>query len=242
MELRARWPDSSSSAMSVRALPALVSTTELTNSGEPWSFAMGIGGDTNETISLRLVEHRKALVAGPPGSGKTTALLAIARAATQQGHRVVLLTGRSGATCTAPAGVVRARTSDELLRSVPEATSALILVDDVELVLDAAMDDVLVELMSQGRHRVVLAGNVDDLLNSYRGSVVRAKRSRIGLLLAARPADGELFALPRHSVGATENTPPGRGLLVQSGTITEAQVACQIVDNSLAVETQPGQL
>ena len=225
--------------MPVRALPAQVSTAELSEHGESWSLPVGVGGDTGEVVSLRLTERRTALVAGPPGSGKTTLLSAVAHAAARRGHRVVLLTGWGGESGRALPSVVHVRTSDELLQATRETEATLILVDDVELMRDTELDEVLVDLMSQGRHRVVLAGNADGLLNSYSGCVARAKRSGTGLLLAARPADVELFNLPRSTVGTDENAPLGRALLVQSGTVTETQIAYHIVDNSRAVEIQP---
>lgn len=235
--LRVRWPDSSTHAIPVRALPALATTAQLTYGDEPWSFPVGIGGDSGKTVSLRLAEDRIALVAGPPGSGKTTALLALALAGVRHGHRVVLLTGRGDVSCPALRGVIRARTPDELRRAIAEAATALVLVDDFDPIPDAAVDEVLFELMAQPRYRIMLAGNVDNLSTAYRGCVVRAQRSRTGVLLGPQPGDGELLGVHRTGVWGGEPSRPGRGILIQHGVPTHVQIALPTVDSQPTAET-----
>jgi S-DNA-T family DNA segregation ATPase FtsK/SpoIIIE len=101
-------------------------------------------------------------------------------------------------------------------------------IDDAELVTDPDLGDVLEDFARSCRDSggaLLAAGSTEDLLlNRFRGWLPQARRSRCGLLLnPTSHLDGEVFELrlPRSLAGSW---PPGRGLLVQRGVTTLAQV------------------
>jgi DNA segregation ATPase FtsK/SpoIIIE, S-DNA-T family len=103
-----------------------------------------------------------------------------------------------------------------------------VLVDDAELITDSPVASDLDRLVRAARdagHVVVIAGSTDEMGIGFRGFLVDARRARSGILLNPRgPLDGEVLGvrLPRNTGGAA---PPGRGLLVVRGSITQLQVA-----------------
>jgi S-DNA-T family DNA segregation ATPase FtsK/SpoIIIE len=104
----------------------------------------------------------------------------------------------------------------------------VVIVDDAELIspdspLGLALEEIL-RSARDGEHGLLIAGATGDLATAYRGFTAEARKSRTGLLLSVQsPADGDLFGvrLPRGAVGG----PPGRGLLITSGTATPIQAA-----------------
>jgi DNA segregation ATPase FtsK/SpoIIIE, S-DNA-T family len=103
-----------------------------------------------------------------------------------------------------------------------------VLVDDAELVTDSPAAGVLDRLMRTARdagHIVAIAGTTEELSVGFRGFVVEARRARTGLLMAPRGSlDGEVLGvrLPRSTGGVA---PPGRGLFVVGGSVSQVQVA-----------------
>ncbi|GIH21965.1 hypothetical protein Aph01nite_02750 [Acrocarpospora phusangensis] len=104
----------------------------------------------------------------------------------------------------------------------------VVIVDDAELISpDSALGSALDEIhrtARDGEHALLIAGTTGDLATAYRGFVAEARKSRTGVLLSVQsPADGDLFnvRLPRGATGG----PPGRGLLVVSGTATPVHAA-----------------
>ncbi|MEO3862176.1 FtsK/SpoIIIE domain-containing protein [Acrocarpospora sp. B8E8] len=104
----------------------------------------------------------------------------------------------------------------------------VVIVDDAELIspdsaLGSALDEIL-RTARDGEHGLLIAGTTGDLATAYRSFVAEARKSRTGVLLSVQsPADGDLFnvRLPRGATGG----PPGRGLLVVSGSATPIQAA-----------------
>ncbi len=184
------------------------------------------------------------LVAGVPGSGRSTALYVIGHALRASGRAVLVL---------APPGTPPARLSGHgahVLAGVPASDvlmtalatagpDAAVLVDDAqrlegtpaEAALLAAIGSGVVTGGAAGAGRVVGPSGIRLVLGtgsaeaalSFRGLIPRLRATRTGLLLGATgPTDGEVFGspLPGRSAG-----PPGRGLMLRGGRACGVQVA-----------------
>ncbi|MEW9555127.1 FtsK/SpoIIIE domain-containing protein [Nonomuraea sp. NPDC050783] len=192
----------------------------------PAVCTLGAGGDRLAPVDVDLADHGNLfLVAGPPRTGRSGALLAVARSIALR--PLVLVCPRTSP-LSEPAGLpgvaavlsgaAGADRLDEVLATVPGPCS--VLVDDAELIGDGRAATALEDLARTARDTgnvLVAAGTTDDLqLQRYRGWLATMRRARTGLLLApSSPVDGELFdvKLPaRRGVW-----PPGRGILVVPG-------------------------
>jgi S-DNA-T family DNA segregation ATPase FtsK/SpoIIIE len=170
-----------------------------------------------------------ALVAGPSGSGRSTALHTAAVHHVLGGGSVAVVGGRrSPVTELAGApgvlGTFAAGDGDALLHAVAGGQGpVLVVVDDADQLLDTSVDAAISRILSDGRHGVLVAGVAADLLALYRGCTVDVRRSRCGLLLCpSGPQDGELLGV---TLSRRQDTRPGRGVLVRRGTITQIQTA-----------------
>jgi S-DNA-T family DNA segregation ATPase FtsK/SpoIIIE len=125
-------------------------------------------------------------------------------------------------------GVLDAGADGDTLRAaIGGRRSYVVVVDDVELLRDAPLDEALVDVLREardGEHGLVVAGVTDDLKNAYRGLAADALRSRSGLLLAQSADDGDIFGLrlPRN---AGASGPIGRATLVRLSIPVPVQVA-----------------
>ena len=185
----------------------------LSSSGAELRIAVADRDLTLATLRLHAGEH--ALVAGPPRSGRTTALVAIARAA---GDAAVVvgeeLAGRCGR---------RAVPLAELATVVARRGPTLVLVDDALGVVD--VDGGLAALVAHpppGVHLVV-AVRPDRCRAAYGHWSAEIRQSRAGLLLRPEPLDGDLLG---QLLPARLDLPPlpGRGLLVADGSAEIVQV------------------
>jgi S-DNA-T family DNA segregation ATPase FtsK/SpoIIIE len=194
--------------------------------------------------------HGPAIVAGPPRSGRSTALRTLARSAERHGirHRVLLRAAppRRHHATAAPGtpsswtAVVDASAADavELHAALDEIDlhiaggTALIAVDDLPRLLDGpdgpTVEAWLAGILERGRRepvRVVAAGESDAMLHCYVDPVRRLRNERTGLLLQPDPDlhPALLHAtLPCHD----ELFPaPGRGWLVDADGVRPVQVA-----------------
>jgi len=184
---------------------------------EEWFLPLGIGDSTRQPAGLLLREGEHALIAGPPRSGKTTALLNAARAArlAAPSLRIVAVAPARSALCSAGSvdEVVTVADLDKLDTSGP---GILILVDDAELIDGGGS---LIRLVGQRSPllRIVAAASSDAIRGCYAHWTQDLRRSRIGCAL--RPVgvtDGDLWhtPLPRN---AGHSFPVGRGYLVARG-------------------------
>jgi S-DNA-T family DNA segregation ATPase FtsK/SpoIIIE len=199
----------------------------------PATVVIGVGGDELDAVTVDLFNAGPGfLIAGPPRSGRSTALTTVGAGLRAAGWRVIALLPRPSAVAD-HADHAFAPTDDgfEAVLADLDGPTA-ILVDDAEFVVDSPAAAVLDRLMRTARdagHVVVIAGTTDDLAVGFRGFVVEARRARSGLLLNPRgPFDGEVLGvrLPRGSVDIDgRGTVPGRGLLVIRGAVTPVQVA-----------------
>ena len=199
---------------------------EVRAAGPLWALA-AVGGDRLLALGPDLAAGSPAfVVAGPPGSGRSTALLTMTRSLLSAGTQVVLaaprarspLRGLRGAPGVAGFFGGEDICPDEL-RAVLERLPgpAVILVDDAELLRRCAADDVLTSVVRRSAGRqvgLVAAGDADDLCGGFSGWQVEMRRARRGLLLSPQNlADADLIGvrLRRDAVGGPVR--PGRGLL-----------------------------
>jgi S-DNA-T family DNA segregation ATPase FtsK/SpoIIIE len=188
-----------------------------TGASRPWSLAVAVADDDLQPAALLIHEAEHVLVAGPPRSGRTTALLAIEAAfrhAVPDGMVTVFAPPRSPLAPRAGA-------------PVPDRGRVLVLVDDADRMDDT--EGVLAALLAAGDTRpdvhVVAAARPDALRARYDHWARTVRRSGVGLLLQPdADVDGDLLGvrLPRR--------PPvprvaGRGYLVADGSVRLVQVA-----------------
>ncbi|HEX6935276.1 MAG TPA: cell division protein FtsK, partial [Actinomycetes bacterium] len=198
--------------------------------GPGWVL-LGVGGDELDPVGVDLLAHGPALVvAGPPGSGRSTTLAAVGRWQRHQGRPVAVvahrrsplhrLAGEPGVlACLGPADAAQLA---ELLAARPDLT---VLADDAETLHDTPVEQPLLGMLRPDAEgaSLVLAGSASDMAGCFRGLTVEARRGRTGVLLGQVAAvDGDLFGvrLPRTPPG-----PVGRGVLVVRGRATPLQVA-----------------
>ncbi|MGY1706344.1 FtsK/SpoIIIE domain-containing protein [Geodermatophilus sp. SYSU D00697] len=189
---------------------------------------LGPGGDEGAVLEVDLAAAAGLLVAGPPGSGRSSALDAFARRLTTAGVPVLRVV-RGGATLPQDEEAVGTSVvaSDvagwrSWLASLDGAPGAVV-VDDHGTVAESP---VLTAIGSDpGVDAVVFlaGGTAAELAAVYRGPVPVLRRRRSGLLLCPVPGDGDLLGirLPRAPVPQR----PGSGWLVTAGAAQRVQVA-----------------
>ena len=181
--------------------------------GDP--LLLGVAGDAAAPIGIDLVGGRvRFLIAGPPRSGRSTALHTLLNEALRIGVAVVVLAGaRSPLREVADHHDVRVIENDDDPGRVP-VRPTLLLVDDVEEVEGSTASEVVLHWArsADAPLGVVVAGRTDELVATWTGLAAEVRRLRCGLLLRPRTLDGELFGvrLSREPVSG----PPGRGVLI----------------------------
>ena len=214
----------------IGALPICVPVGEVTSAAQvaarPWLLPVGVGEQALRPVGLELHDGEHALVAGPPRSGRSSALLAIAtgfRVAAPHGRIVALASSRSP---LRSADVELAADAERAVASLERAGGpALLLVDDAETVDDATGALAALVASASGSVAVIAAGRADALRAAYGHWTREVRRSRVGLLLQPDvDLDGELVgaSLPRRAPVALT---PGRGWLCRPGAVEVVQVA-----------------
>ncbi|WP_067826272.1 FtsK/SpoIIIE domain-containing protein [Actinomadura kijaniata] len=204
-----------------------------------WAL-VGVGGDTLAPVGVDLLNEGPGfIVAGPPRSGRSTALCTVVRSLLDPAVGgglvpVVLVTPRRSPLrdLAGLPGVLGHLTADagieDLEAAIGDEHRYAVVVDDAELLDETDLDDALREVLRtarDGEHALVIGGTTEDLGRGYRGFLADTRRSRSGVLLSVdNPDDGELFGLrlPRN---ASLGGPTGRGLFVATGLTTQIQVA-----------------
>ncbi|GGL12032.1 cell division protein FtsK [Sphaerisporangium melleum] len=204
----------------------------------PMRPLVAVGGDTLTALGPDLADVPTFVIAGPPRTGRSTALLAVARSVLDQGAGVIVLAprrsplrdleGRPGVQAMIIDSEVPAATFRAALGNVPQ-DNAVILVDDAELFMQSEIDSDLALLARGGAGNgwgLVLAGNAEALSLGLAGWIGQVKRNRTGMLLSPQSlSDGEVIGvrLTRGLIGQAPQ--PGRGLLhLGDGTLTTVQV------------------
>jgi S-DNA-T family DNA segregation ATPase FtsK/SpoIIIE len=210
------------------ALDEVATATRL--DGRPWLLGIGVADSTLAPAGLPLHDGEHAMVAGPPRSGRSSALLALAAAA--RSNRDLRVSGVAlrhsplrGSTHLDDTFFDAATLA--MLADVVEASDQanLVLVDDADLIDDHS--GVFARLLGMRRPdlHLVVAGRNDVLRSAYGHWTRDVRRSRAGLLFQPDPdLDGELFGvrLPRRQPVAFG---PGRAYLVHDGELEVVQVA-----------------
>ncbi|HET9167964.1 MAG TPA: FtsK/SpoIIIE domain-containing protein [Actinospica sp.] len=229
-----RWGDARRTAIPVRLLPERIDALQLRAAGavphtglEPWTVPVGFADSNLAPVALKLYEHENALIAGPPRSGRSSALVSIA---------TMVLSGAE------PPAIVAFAPRRSPLRDLPEpvvvctdyamleATLApfqgrtLLLVDDADTVPDGlGVIDRFIAKAGPGRH-VVAAGRNDGVRRQYGLWTQRVREGRCGVLLVPdHEMDHDLLGTPlprQHRMAPV----PGRGYLVSDGRIEGVQL------------------
>jgi DNA segregation ATPase FtsK/SpoIIIE, S-DNA-T family len=176
---------------------------------------LGLGGD-NPSVSLYPLFRPRArfLIAGPDGSGKSTAAMLIARQSLSRGLRIAV-----AATIESP--LADWAYDNDLPVIGPESspadiTSDLLLVEDAEQFTDTLAGEQLQAWIAATATAVVVTARTSDLLMSFRGIGVEMRRHRCGILLQPSAVDGELLGIRLPQLPASSI--PGRGVLVTAET------------------------
>lgn len=215
----------------VEVLPSLVRRSALPSRGAGRRVVLGVGGDELDPVEVDLAEALPGfLVAGPPGSGRSSTLLTIAKDLQDNGVPVVAVAPRPSPLRDLPglAGCVTGRDAAADLETLVGDGDCAVLVDDAELLVDSGLSYALEKAVRDARDAgtvVVAAGTTEDLVTGYRGFVVDLRRSRTGLLLSPQSAaDGDLLGV-RLSRATGGDVQRGRGLLAVRGRVQPLQVA-----------------
>ncbi|MEU1513331.1 FtsK/SpoIIIE domain-containing protein [Streptomyces sp. NPDC005811] len=210
----------------------------LHTAGGPLRPLVAVGGDRLTSLGPDLADVPTFAIAGPPRTGRSTALLSAALSVLAAGAGVIALAprrsplrglaGRPGVVAVLTEADVSTAVFREALGNVPQET-AVILVDDAELFMGAEIDPDLALLARGGAGTgwgLVVAGNAESLSLSLAGWVGQVKRNRSGMLLSPQSlSDGEVVGvrLTRGLIGGAPQA--GRGLLhLGDGGLTAVQV------------------
>jgi len=210
---------------------------EATIPTSPMWALVGVGGDTLCAYGPDLATGMPAfVVAGPPGSGRSTVLLTMARSLLGAGTGVVAVTPRqsplrqladqSGAAVLTGSGLDPADLA-AALAAVPEPN--VVIIDDAELLRNCQADDELLALLRAGAgsgRALVIAGDAEGVCSGFSGWQVEMKKARRGLLLAPQSiTEGDLIGVRVSRSVLGQPTQPGRGLLhLGDGELRTVQV------------------
>ncbi len=230
--------DDGVSAPGIEPLPTTVSRASLGDPTEPWTAVLGIGDAELEPAAIDL-EERHFLVTGSYRSGRSTALRTVVeslRAATPDLELHLLAPRRSPLTeldgwTTTAEGVERCE--DAALRLGERAATGperpvLVVIDDGEELAEALGAAPLETVVRRGRDvpiRVIAAAERQAAHRAFGGWLRELRKDQHGLLLDPDlDVDGDILGtrLPRRS---SPVFPPGRGYLVERGTVELVQVA-----------------
>jgi S-DNA-T family DNA segregation ATPase FtsK/SpoIIIE len=249
-EVARRWAEVRRTAYPVVLLPERITTDQMRTAGavaktaaEPWSIPVGFTDSNLAPSALKLYEHEHALIAGPPRSGRSSALVAIADTvlAGMDPPAVVVFAPRRSPLRDLPAPVILCTEYAELERTLePIGGRTLLLVDDVDAFTDSlGVLDRWIAKSGAGRH-VIAAGRNDGIRRQYGMWTQKVRDGRCGVLLVPdHELDGDLLgvALPRQH----RMTPvPGRGYLVSDGVLDGVQLALTMTPLAATTSLAPG--
>ncbi len=231
-ELPRTWPDPPRHGRPL-SIPELPSDPVLplpgpTDGGRPLLLPVGPGGDDGGVLTVDLARTGGLLVAGPPGSGRTTALACAARHLAAAGAAVLqVVRDPDRASAGSTPALSRLDATDlagwqEWLAGL-RGTPGAVVVDDPADLADSAVLGALPVAEAVPDVVLLVAGTAAELSAAYRGPVPALRRRRSGLLLSPGQGDADLLGirLPRTPVPAR----PGSGWLVVAGAAERVQVA-----------------
>lgn len=212
----------------IRASAGVPTGAEDEPHGDP---LLGLGGDDVTPVYLHPDPGlgMAALIAGDPGSGRSTCLLTVATQLRARGP--VLWWAGSGlmprTSHLAPDDDVESvggMALEMLWDRVVQGYSTLV-VDDIDLVDDPALLELVAAHAARtaaGEGALLLSGGCDRLLGHLRGPVHDLRRRGNGVLLRPTRGDGDLFGT---TVPTGDKPLPGRGVLLRRGRAIALQVA-----------------
>ncbi|MEU3790526.1 FtsK/SpoIIIE domain-containing protein [Streptomyces fructofermentans] len=192
-----------------------------------WGLA-GIGGDDIMAFGPDLSQGVPTfVVAGPAKSGRSTALLNLARSYLLQGVRLVIaaprpsplreLDGREGVVKVFTDDDIESDDFNEAIESASPEEPIVVIVDDGEVLEDCDCERELKRLVQRGADRglaLVIGGDEEEVCGGFSGWQVEAKKGRRGILLSPQDSGaGELIGIrtTRSMVGGPVT--PGKGML-----------------------------
>ncbi|GIH07656.1 cell division protein FtsK [Rhizocola hellebori] len=223
----AMYPDAASTA-TIGVLPETVPAAEILKvsavTGTTWRFGIGRYYRDLKVAALALAPGMHAVVAGPPGSGRTTALRVFAAAARFSAPDAAICVVAADPSGWDPAQLTELAGSFDELSCWPPQGRGLLLVDGVDTMgpgVGAALDRLFAHV-AVATH-IVVAGRAE----AFRGMQAWQRAvtmSRTGLLLRPGTDDGDILRirLPRE---APPKAVPGRGYLVEAGGLAQVQAA-----------------
>jgi S-DNA-T family DNA segregation ATPase FtsK/SpoIIIE len=211
-------------------LPAAVSVEEVCDLGRPTdeglSVAVGVSTSTAEPVHLDIDFGSAVFVTGPPRSGRSSVLVAIAEGARRlvPDLSIFAVGPRGGPLSACDAVDDRPRTPADvdgwIARIAADHGRTLVLVDDAERLGGAVWEPLTAQI--GGDCAIVVAGSTDDLLSLGHWSRP-LQATRTGVLIQPAPADAALLDV---SLGARPSPfAPGTGLVVNDGAATGALLA-----------------
>ncbi|QDW64183.1 FtsK/SpoIIIE domain-containing protein [Oerskovia sp. KBS0722] len=216
----------------------------------PARLVVGRGGDHAGPVHLDV--ERGTLVVGPPGSGRSSALLVLARQAHAAGRlrAVVSTDARFGDLAQGGAHdlqVVTGRSAAEVravLGALPGAglvVGDVVVVDDLDLLVQAfpLEVDVLTDLVRTGVAVLASASTVA-AATAHRGPLAELRGARSGLVLTPEErGSSEVFGRPLGWSVDPEAAPAGRAVAIRGNELVPVQVASP---GTVAVAPEAGQV
>ncbi|MGW5498745.1 FtsK/SpoIIIE domain-containing protein [Streptomyces olivaceoviridis] len=209
-----------------------------------WAL-VGVGGDEVVGIGADLGQTPTFMIAGAPRSGRSTALLTMARSLLDGGCGLLVLAPRRSPLrdLAGVPGVAAVLTDPdvptaefrEALRAVVQPTG-VVLIDDAELLLQAEISTDVAALARGAAGEgwgLVAAGNADALSTAIGGWAAQIRRNRTGLIIAPQAVtEGEAIGvrLPRGVLGGRPT--PGRAYLhLGDNQLVAVQIPHTTIDN-----------
>nr|WP_237535119.1 FtsK/SpoIIIE domain-containing protein [Streptomyces sp. SID3343] len=208
---------------------------------KPFWALLGVGGDAVEPLGYDFESGGGSfMVAGPPRSGRTTTLAAMAVSLLMSGTHLIVITPRdSQLRKLAAHGLAHVFAEpDPAPEALVEALAAVqgkpavVVVDDADLMLACAADTVLRQIATSGRDhgRGLLLSGLAESMSSL-GWVGMARRSRRGLLLGPKSlGEGDLIGVRLSAEQVRTSLSPGRGWTAgDAGTAIAVQVPLTVL-------------
>jgi S-DNA-T family DNA segregation ATPase FtsK/SpoIIIE len=203
--------------------------------GSLW-VTVGVGGDELTVRGVDLAATGGFVVAGPARSGRSSALVCLARSAAAAGAAVVAVCPRPSP-LTAIEDLAQATVLSGGIPGPAEVLAAIegsggfvptvLLVDDADTFAGSEADEAVRAVVrgeQQTRVAVVAAGPLEEMKTQLRGVIAEARRSRAGLLLSPSSSfDGDLVGM-RLAASLVGRQPAGRGCLAGGGECLFVQV------------------
>ncbi|KZM79276.1 FtsK/SpoIIIE domain-containing protein, partial [Cellulosimicrobium sp. I38E] len=224
---------------------------------------VGRGGDTAVTVTLDV--SGGALVVGPPGSGRTSALTLLARHVARAGalravvarDAVLAAAGPGtdvvrryapadvGALLDAVAAGTRETGQEDALGNGPRGRPGVVVVDDLDVLLQLCVVEGE-RLAAACRDGLVLlaSATTGGAASALRGPLADLRGVRAGIVLAAgERGSAEVFGRGLEWLAEPGRPRPGRGVLVQGARLTPVQLALASADgrrSGASGHAQPG--